>query len=217
MSKTLHGNLSPFIAKENVFVLPNFYNKQLTEQPNEKSFSELKICYLSNLMNEKGIFVLLEALEKLNAKGISFKATIAGHIEYSQQERLLNKMSQIEGLIYKGLVRGEEKRQMLQNANVFVLPTFYKMEGLPISIIEAMATGNVIISTDHGAISDLVTEGDNGFLIKKKSVDAILEKLLLLAKEPKVAKKISANNIAKAKKNFSDKKFSKGLLNIIHA
>jgi glycosyltransferase involved in cell wall biosynthesis len=126
-------------------------------------------------------------------------------------------MAQIEGLSYKGLVRGEEKRQMLQDANIFVLPTFYKMEGLPISIIEAMATGNVIISTDHGAISDLVTEGDNGFLIKKKSVDAILEKLLLLAKEPKVAKKISANNIAKAKKNFSDKKFSKGLLNIIHA
>ena len=217
LSKTLQDNLSPFIAKENIYVLPNFYNNQLTEQIVEKSFSSLKICYLSNLMNEKGIFFLLEALEELNAKGVPFKATIAGHIDQSQEKKLLNKMAQIEGLSYKGLVRGEKKRQMLQEANVFVLPTFYKMEGLPISIIEAMATGNVIISTDHGAISDLVTEGDNGFLIKKKSVDAILEKLLLLAKEPKVAKKISANNIAKAKKNFSDKKFSKGLLNIIHA
>lgn len=217
LSKTLHDNLSPFIAKENVFVLPNFYNKQLTEQLVEKSFSELKICYLSNLMNEKGIYVLLEALEELNAKGISFKATIAGHIEQSQENTLLHKMAQIEGLIYKGLVRGEEKSQMLQEANVFVLPTFYKMEGLPISIIEAMATGNVIITTDHGAIPDLVTESENGFLIKKKSADAIVEKLLFLAENPSKAKEISNNNILKAKSSFTSEKFSEKLLNILYA
>ncbi|RCL71456.1 MAG: glycosyltransferase [Flavobacteriales bacterium] len=217
LSKTLHNNLSPFIAKENVFVLPNFYNKQLTEQPVEKAFSELKICYLSNLMNEKGVFFLLEALEELNAKGISFKATIAGHIEQSQQEILLNKMSQIEGLMYKGLVRGEEKSQMLQEANVFVLPTFYRMEGLPISIIEAMATGNVIITTNHGAIPDLITEGENGFLIKKKSADAIVEKLLFLVENPSKAKEISNNNILKAKRSFTSEKFSEKLLNILDA
>ena len=217
LSKTLHNNLSPFIAKENVFVLPNFYNKQLTEQPVEKAFSELKICYLSNLMNEKGVFFFLEALEELNAKGISFKATIAGHIEQSQQEILLNKMSQIEGIMYKGLVRGEEKSQMLQEANVFVLPTFYRMEGLPISIIEAMATGNVIITTNHGAIPDLITEGENGFLIKKKSADAIVEKLLFLVENPSKAKEISNNNILKAKRSFTSEKFSEKLLNILDA
>jgi len=217
LSKTLHDNLSPFIAKENIFALPNFYKKHLTEQPIEKSFSELKICFLSNLMNEKGIFFLLEALEQLNAKGISFKATIAGHIEQSQGNTLLNKMSQIEGLTYKGLVRGDEKSQMLQEANVFVLPTFYRMEGLPISIIEAMATGNVIITTDHGAIPDLVTEGENGFLIKKKSVDAIVEKLLFLRKNLSKAKEISNNNILKAKSNFTSEKFSEKLLNILDA
>jgi glycosyltransferase involved in cell wall biosynthesis len=168
-------------------------------------------------MNEKGVFFLLEALEELNAKGISFKATIAGHIEQSQQEILLNKMSQIEGLMYKGLVRGEEKSQMLQEANVFVLPTFYRMEGLPISIIEAMATGNVIITTNHGAIPDLITEGENGFLIKKKSADAIVEKLLFLVENPSKAKEISNNNILKAKRSFTSEKFSEKLLNILDA
>ena len=217
LSNSLIHNLTSFLPAEKIYVLPNFYNKQLTEQPVEKTFSELKICYLSNLMNEKGIFFLLEALEELNAKGVSFNTTIAGRIEQSQQEILLNKMSQIEGLIYKGLVRGEEKSQMLQEANVFVLPTFYRMEGLPISIIEAMATGNVIITTDHGAIPDLVTEGENGFLIKKKSADAIVEKLLFIAENPSKAKEISNNNILKAKSSFTSEKFSEKLLNILDA
>lgn len=77
LSKTLQHNLSPFIAKENIFVLSNFYNDQLTKKLVDKSYFKIKICYLSNLMKEKGIFFLLDALEELNAKGISFNATIA--------------------------------------------------------------------------------------------------------------------------------------------
>jgi glycosyltransferase involved in cell wall biosynthesis len=217
LSNSLLHNLTSFIPLKKIYVLPNFYNRQLIEQPFEKSFSELKICYLSNLMTEKGIYVLLEALEELNAKGISFTAKIAGHIEQSQKKTLLDKMSQIKGLTYKGLVRGEEKGRMLQEANIFVLPTFYSMEGLPISITEAIATGNVIITTDHGAIPDLVTEGENGFLIKKKSVEAIVEKLLFLAGNPSKAKEISNNNILKAKNSFTCEKFSQKLLNILDA
>ena len=106
---------------------------------------------------------------------------------------------------------------MLQEANIFVLPTFYSMEWLPISITEAIATGNVIITTDHGAIPDLVTEGENGFLIKKKSVEAIVEKLLFLAGNQSKAKEISNNNILKAKNSFTCEKFSEKLLNILDA
>jgi glycosyltransferase involved in cell wall biosynthesis len=217
LSKTLQHNLSPFIAKENIFVLSNFYNNQLTKQLVDKSYSKINICYLSNLMEEKGIFFLLDALEELNAKGISFNATIAGHIEQSQKKMLLRRMDRIKGLTYKGVIRGEGKKKLLQQSNVFVLPTFYKMEGLPISIIEAMATGNVIITTEHGAIPDLVTENENGFLIKKKSADAIVEKLLFIAKNPTKAIEISKNNTLKAKKSFTSENFSEKLLKIIHA
>jgi glycosyltransferase involved in cell wall biosynthesis len=217
LSNKLIDNLSPFMPKERIFVLSNFYNDVLTKEPIEKLFSSLKICYLSNLMNEKGIHHLLWALEKLNVLEIPFEANIAGHIDPAQQKSLLERMSQIKGVNYIGVVRGADKRKLLQESNVFVLPTFYKMEGLPISIIEAMATGNIIISTVHGAIPDLVKENENGFLVKKKSVDAIVEKLLFIAKNPTKAIEISKNNTQKAKNNFTSKKFSEKLLNIIHA
>lgn len=217
LSEALTNNLTPFLPPDKIFVLPNFYNKSLTEQPLNKTFYKLKICFLSNLMNEKGIFYLIDALSELSAKGISFKASIAGHVEQSQRDKILDLMKQIKEVTYAGVVTGEAKRKLLHEANVFVLPTFYKMEGLPISIIEAMATGNVIISTNHAAIPDLVTEGENGFLVNKKSADQILEKLLFLANKPKKAKEISARNIVKAKNNFCSKKFSQRLLEIIHA
>lgn len=217
LSEALVHNLTPFLSPNNIFVLPNFYDESLMEKPLNKNFDALNICFLSNLMDEKGIFFLLDALSELSAKGISFKASIAGHIEQSQKNKILDLMKQIKEVTYAGVVTGEAKRKLLHEANVFVLPTFYKMEGLPISIIEAMATGNVIISTNHAAIPDLVTEGENGFLVNKKSADQILEKLLFLANEPKKAKEISARNIVKAKNNFCNKKFSQRLLEIIHA
>lgn len=217
LSEALTNNLTPFLPPDNIFVLPNFYNKSLTEQPLNKTFDKLNICFLSNLMNEKGIFYLLDALSELSAKGISFEASIAGHIEQSQRDKTLDRMKQIKEVTYAGVVTGEAKRKLLHKANVFVLPTFYKMEGLPISIIEAMATGNIIITTEHGAIPDLVTENENGFLVKKKSADAIVEKLLFIAKNPTKAIEISKNNTLKAHKNFTSEKFSEKLLKIIHA
>lgn len=217
LSNKLMHNLSPFMPSERIFVLSNFYDDALTKEPIEKLFSTLKICYLSSLMNEKGIHHLLWALEKLNVLKIPFEANIAGLIDQAQQKSLLERMSQIKGVNYIGVVRGADKRKLLQESNVFVLPTFYKMEGLPISIIEAMATGNIIISTAHGAIPDLVTENVNGFLVQKKSVDAIVEKLLFIANNPTKAIEISDNNTQKAKNNFNSKKFSEELLNIIHA
>ncbi len=217
LSEALVHNLTPFLSSNNIFVLPNFYDESLMEKPLNKNFDALNICFLSNLMYEKGIFFLLDALSELSAKGVLFKASIAGHIEQSQKDKILNRIKQIKGVTYKGIVRGEAKRKLLHEANVFVLPTFYKMEGLPISIIEAMATGNVIITTNHAAIPDLVVEGENGFLINKKSVDQILEKLLFLVNEPKKAKEISTTNMEKAKNNFCSKRFSQRLLEIIHA
>ena len=50
-----------------------------------------------------------------------------------------------------------------------MLPTYYKMEGQPISILEAMATGNVILTTRHAGIPDVVTDGKHGRFFEKKN------------------------------------------------
>ena len=82
---------------------------------------------------------------------------------------------------YLGLVRGEDKKRLLEWGNVFVFPTYYSMEGQPISIFEAMATGNIILTTEHAGIPDVFKEEINGFYIEKKSPNLIATKLKMMA------------------------------------
>ena len=103
----------------------------------------LRIFYLSNLMKEKGIFCLLNALKNLEKNNIIYKAKIAGNIDQKYSKEILNLFTELKNAEYIGVVNGDDKKNLLKWGNVFVLPTFYKMEGQPISILEAMATGNV--------------------------------------------------------------------------
>ncbi len=57
------------------------------------------------------------------------------------------------------------KRELLEEAHFFVLPTRYNNEGQPVSIIEAMARGSVVVSTDYRAIPDVVAHGETGVLV----------------------------------------------------
>jgi glycosyltransferase involved in cell wall biosynthesis len=207
LSKSLKHNLLPFIPAKDIFILPNFYDHRLLLKQKEKTFSSIKICFLSNLMNEKGINVFLKALKMLSSSGVSFEANIGGHIDEEKADQLKEKINNIKNTTYHGIVKGPQKQKILQEANIFVLPTFYKMEGLPISIIEAMATGNVIITTLHAAIPDLINQEENGFYVEKKSATQIAKKIKQLAKDPEKMKKISTNNIKKAKKLYKSKIF----------
>ena len=89
------------------------------------------------------------------------------------------------------------------------------MEGQPISIIEAMASGNLIISTSHAGITELVEDEVNGFLVNKKSPEEISDKLFFLANNLCVLKDFSLRNINKANLKFSLKNFEKTMINII--
>ena len=65
-----------------------------------------------------------------------------------------------------------DKLQLFQKAHIFCLPTYYNFEGQPISILEAYASGCVVISTQHAGIPDIFSS-DNGHIVDKKSVSSL--------------------------------------------
>lgn len=173
LSNSLFKNLTPFLAIEKIFPIFNFAEDYLHNEVLTKSFDELHIVYLSNLMAEKGVFDLLEALELLKLQGINFKARLAGAIALDANQTVLDIIRKLgDNVIYLGVVYGEQKKELLDWGNVFVFPTFYHSEGQPIALIEAMATGNAIISTRHAGIPDLLTE-QNAFFVDKQAPDQI--------------------------------------------
>ena len=71
-------------------------------------------------------------------------------------------------ITYHGIVGGEKKADLLKLCDIFALITRYPNEGQPISIIEAMANGMYIITTDHAGVPALVEDGKNGLLLSKE-------------------------------------------------
>jgi glycosyltransferase involved in cell wall biosynthesis len=219
LSESLRNNFEGIIPKDKIYVVKNFVEDSIFEFAKDKTKTndKLRILYLSNLMVEKGILYLLDSLLELDALNYDYEATIAGGIEKLIQPIIEEKLFQLKQKVnYIGTVRGYEKSEILISHNVFVLPTFYKMEGQPISLLEAMASGNIIVTTKQGGIQDVVNS-DNGYFVEPCSTSS-LTKLLMEINNQSLEKKerIQKNNFEYAKNNFTEFGFSENVLSIIN-
>lgn len=134
----------------------------------KKSGGPLSILYLSNLMEEKGYIELVEATTALVQEGLDIQLNLVGGIqdeaEFLGIMKFIRANGMEENIQYHGLKQGEEKKRFFLDSDVMALPTKYKVEGQPMSIIEGMAAGLPIISCDRGIIAELIE--DCGLLIE---------------------------------------------------
>jgi len=213
-SESLKKNLTPFLQDTQIHTVNNFVEDFLFSSIMTNEIDRLKIIYMSHLTKEKGILDLLEALILLDNKGINFKARIAGGIDISIQDDIEKLLSKLEKKVdYVGEL-GENRKEFLNWGNIFVLPTYYTMEGQPISIFEAMALGNVIMLTRHAGIPDIFQENINGFYVDKYSPKSISEKLININKNISTIEKIVNHNIVEAKEKYRVKTYVTNLNNI---
>lgn len=213
LSESLVPNLSPFLKAKDIYILPNFAENYLIENV-IKNYDEVRFAYLSNLMEEKGILYFLKALIVLEKKKITYKAKIAGGVTKEMWLQVQPLLLQLKNVEYLEVVRGEEKKDLLHWANVFVLPTYYAMEGQPISIIEAMATGNLIITTRQGGIPDIINNGKQGFFVEKQNTEDLVRKMEKVALNGQIISDIGNDNRMYFKSHFTMNIFEERLLTI---
>jgi len=216
LSPRLRRNLEPFIKPEAIYIVSNCVSDDLFEfdlaQKIEKKFKQLKIVYLSNLMEEKGILDFLEALWRLKKAGVPFEACLAGEIEQGLEAQITPRLAALAPETrYLGVVTGQAKKDLLLSGNVFVLPTYYAMEGQPISILEAMATGNVILTTAHAGIPDIFCELVNGYTIQPRNPQSIFERLLELSTSMSTGQEMARHNAVEARRLYRQEIFIQNL------
>lgn len=217
LSDSLKANFFGLLPQDRVFSVENFAGDALfAADISEKPRDALSIVWLSNLMREKGIFELIAALNQLKQRGIAFKARLAGNIEDSLGEDLSSKLSALAPEVeYVGPVAGDQKTTLLAESNVFVLPTYYAMEGQPIALLEAMATGNIIVTTSHAGIPDVVDES-NGYLVPVRTVEALTDCFTQIADSlPLEMSRISTHNRETAKARFTEQEFTENVLKVL--
>jgi glycosyltransferase involved in cell wall biosynthesis len=136
----------------------------------------LSILFLGLITHKKGIFDLLMVLaDKKELLKNKLKLVIGGYGQVDELKAIINKNDLEELVEYKGWVTGQEKERLLQQADIFILPSYY--EGVPVSILEAMHFGKPIISTYVGGITEIVEQGINGLLIQPGDYAALFNSL----------------------------------------
>lgn len=146
----------------------------------------VNLLFLSNLIPSKGVYVLLDACRILKDKGLDFQCNFVGgetkEIDRARFEAEVQRRG-LEGMVrYEGPKYGEEKEKYWCSSDVFVFPTYYFNECFPLVILEAMQHGLPVVSTDEGAVPDMVSDGVNGFVCERKDVSGLavaLERLIL--------------------------------------
>ncbi|WOI22397.1 glycosyltransferase family 4 protein [Nonlabens ulvanivorans] len=220
LSESLKPNFEPFIASKDIYVLKNFVIDELffdDEVIKKKDYNSLKIVYLSNLMAEKGIFDLLESLTMLEKKNIPYSAKIAGNIAPENQQKANSYFNKLQHTEYIGVVGKEQKAELFKWSNVFVLPTYYTMEGQPISILEAMATGNVVLTTPHAGIPDIFKNEINGFYVVIQNPESITKQVEHIIDHKDDLVTIAIYNVKEAREAYRVRKFVYNLQEIIKA
>ena len=152
-----------------------------------------KLFFIARLDVAKGIYELIDAVQKLKVLGIDFQLTIVGDgpelVHSKEKVSLLELESEVQ---FHGAITEPQKLKFFYSeADIFILPSYH--EGFPRTIYEAMIFGTPIITTFVGGIPYFMKDHDNCFRIKPKSVDSIFDKLLYVMANYNDMTRITAN------------------------
>ena len=163
--------------------------------------SKLNILFLSRIERTKGVYEAIGTYRKLKAVHPSVTLTIAGDgSELGHVKRYVNDKD-IDDIEFLGYVSGRLKYDAFTSANVYLFPSY--SEGMPISVLEAMACGLPIVTRPVGGIRDFFENGKMGYLTESKDPKVfaeLIEKLIMLG--PTGRREIGQFNRCYAKEHF---------------
>lgn len=141
--------------------------------------------FLGRVVPEKGIHYLIDAYNEVKTDK---KLVIAGGASDtdSYYDELKRKASNNQNIIFTGFVQGQELKELYSNAYVYVLPS--DLEGMPLSLLEAMSYGNCCLTSDIEECADVME--DCGVTFKQSSVEDLANKLQYLSDSEKIVQKL---------------------------
>lgn len=173
------------------------------------------ILFCSRLIKEKGLYELVEAARILRAKGLQFELQVAGNF-YPKNPGSIPP-EQIEEWVEAGdinwLGQVDNMPEIYKRTAVICLPSYYR-EGVPKVLLEAMATGRPLITTDLPGCRETVQDGVNGYLIPGREVQPLADALEKLITDPEKRAKFGAESRKLVEKDFHVESVVQRTLNI---
>lgn len=149
----------------------------------------LTFLYIGRLHREKGLDRILDTFAVVRDPRV--QVLIVG--EGSEKERLCRDMQRrnLHHIQVHDAVAHRDVSQILQQASVLLFPSRCLSEGLPLSVLEGMATGLPVITTNIPALQPIISDGDNGYVIPVGSVEGMITRVRYCLDHPELLEKIA--------------------------
>ena len=163
------------------------------------------LLFVGELLERKGILVLLDALDALSAQGVTgWEVRIVGDnspgLDPEKDRVTAAVRARGYGDAMTGAVPRAEVYRHLREADVFVFPTF--VEGQPFSVIEAFAAGVPIIGSDIPTVAGMITDGEQGLLVPVRDPRQLSTALAELIGDPERRRRMGAAGRATAEAQY---------------
>jgi len=211
VSGAMQEGLQRFLPGADVHVLPNAVNVPALSEvsPPSTAREPVRVLYLGHFLRLKGIYDLVEAIPRIKAGASDTKFLLCGLHEVKQVRDLCQRTGVMPWVEHLGPVPFEERWAVLRRADIFVLPSYE--EGLPVTVLEAMAVGLPIVTTPVGGIPKVIQDGVNGFLIQPGDIEGLAACVLRLAKDPALRHQMGETNRARMAEEFGAAPFAERL------
>jgi L-malate glycosyltransferase len=191
-------------------------------------FSDLKKVYPANniilsvgrLIDWKGTVFLIDAMPSVIRELPETLLLIAG--SGPEKDFLIRRVQELgleKKVTFLGTVSNQDLLSFYHSADVFVLPSINKVgktEALGVVLLEAMASGCPVIGSNVGGIPDIITDGENGFLVEEQRPDILAEKIVEILKDGRLREKFRRNGLTRVHESFSWKRISKKFSSLYH-
>lgn len=177
-----------------------------------------KLLFLSRVERVKGLWELVDAYAILKQRNRSYQLVIAG--DGPDLDPLKKRVADLGlgDVTFPGFVSGEAKIKCFRDASIFCFLSY--SEGMPLAVLEALAMGLPVVSSDVGGLKDILRDGENGFLLQLHGAAPmghrfdpaqVAERIDCLANDGDLRTRIGQRNSIYAHKQFSPEKAARDL------
>lgn len=197
----------------NIQVIPNYVDLEKFHPAVGDGIRErIVILYPRQLYSARGMYLVLEILDEILERYPQTEFRFIGRGSEQDTQHVVNKMKQWGERVKYEALSLDEMPEAYRHADISLIPTLFS-EGTSLSCLEAMASGNAVIATRIGGLTDLIIHQYNGYLIEPRA-DALLNAISSLLEDPERLKLYQQRAVMVAQA-FSKKQWNKKWLNLI--
>jgi glycosyltransferase involved in cell wall biosynthesis len=185
----------------------------------QSSTNRVEIISVGGLVEKKGHQILIPACAELASRGIDFRCTIVGEGRLRKTLEALIAQYGLENKVELAGARSQSwVRERLSHSDIFVLASVIvdegERDGIPVAIMEALATGIPAVSTNVSGIPELVKDGVSGLLVPQKNIKALTNALAMLAENEALRRDFAQNGRLLIEEEYDIEKNAAKLLDL---